>query len=135
VKRSYTVLIERGPTSFGATVPDLPGCVAVAKSRRGVLKLIAEAITAHVASMETDGDVVPEPVHEAVVIEVGETQRKHRRPRAGHAGPQFERHIGIDYSGAETRTSSKAKTLRHTGRPPGLKRVELWVPDTSWNCE
>jgi hypothetical protein len=29
----YLVVIERGPTSFGAYVPDLPGCVAVAESQ------------------------------------------------------------------------------------------------------
>ncbi len=70
VKRRYTVLVERGPTSFGAYVPDLPGCVAVAKSRRAVLTLIAEAMRAHVAVMRADGEVVPKPVHDAVVVEV-----------------------------------------------------------------
>ena len=25
----YAVIIEKGPTSYGAYVPDLPGCVAV----------------------------------------------------------------------------------------------------------
>lgn len=29
----YLVVIERGPTNFGAHVPDLPGCVAVAESQ------------------------------------------------------------------------------------------------------
>ena len=28
----YAVVIEKGPASFGAYVPDLPGCVAVAKT-------------------------------------------------------------------------------------------------------
>ena len=28
----YAVMIEKGPTSYGATVPDLPGCVAVAET-------------------------------------------------------------------------------------------------------
>jgi hypothetical protein len=38
----YAVLIERGPTSFGATVPDLPGCVAVGATREAVAALIEE---------------------------------------------------------------------------------------------
>jgi predicted RNase H-like HicB family nuclease len=29
----YEVIIEEGDTSFGAYVPDLPGCVAVSESR------------------------------------------------------------------------------------------------------
>ena len=29
----YLVVIEKGPSSFGAYVPDLPGCVAVAMNR------------------------------------------------------------------------------------------------------
>ncbi len=28
----YAIVIEKGPTSYGAYVPDLPGCVAVAKT-------------------------------------------------------------------------------------------------------
>jgi predicted RNase H-like HicB family nuclease len=44
----YLVVIEKGPASFGAYVPDLPGCVAVAKTRREVKRLIREAIQLHV---------------------------------------------------------------------------------------
>jgi predicted RNase H-like HicB family nuclease len=33
----YLVVIEKGPKSYGAYVPDLPGCVAVGESRREVL--------------------------------------------------------------------------------------------------
>jgi len=40
----YLVLIEKGPSSFGAFIPDLPGCVAVAKTRRRVKRLIREVI-------------------------------------------------------------------------------------------
>ena len=32
----YLVVVEEGPTSFGAHVPDLPGCVAVAETRKAV---------------------------------------------------------------------------------------------------
>ena len=40
----YAVVIERGPMSFGAHVPDLPGCVAVGETKAEVLVLIREAI-------------------------------------------------------------------------------------------
>ena len=29
----YTVIIEKGPTSYGAYLPDLPGCIAAGESR------------------------------------------------------------------------------------------------------
>ena len=39
----FLVVVERGKTSYGAYVPDLPGCVALGESRREVLKLIRES--------------------------------------------------------------------------------------------
>ena len=40
----YLAVIERDGGAWGAYVPDLPGCVAVAQSRKEVEKLIAEAV-------------------------------------------------------------------------------------------
>lgn len=57
----YVVVIERGPTSFGAYVPDLPGCVAVADSREEVESLIREAIEFHIGGLREDGQPIPEP--------------------------------------------------------------------------
>ena len=37
----YAVVIERGPTSFGASVPDLPGCFAVGETLEEAERLIA----------------------------------------------------------------------------------------------
>ena len=36
----YLVVIEESETGFGAYVPDLPGCVAVAATRDDVSRLI-----------------------------------------------------------------------------------------------
>lgn len=44
----YTVVIEKGPTSYGAHVPDLPGCVAAAETREEVSTLIREAIQLYI---------------------------------------------------------------------------------------
>ena len=44
----YMVVVERGDTSWGAHVPDLPGCVAVGETREEVLRLIREAIEFHI---------------------------------------------------------------------------------------
>jgi len=40
----YMVVIEKGSTSYGAFVPDLPGCIAVGETEAEALTLIQEAI-------------------------------------------------------------------------------------------
>jgi predicted RNase H-like HicB family nuclease len=58
----YAVIIEQGPASnFGASVPDLPGCVAVGDTVEEVERLIREAIALHIETMRADGEAVPEP--------------------------------------------------------------------------
>ena len=57
----YAVVIERGETSYGAYVPDLPGCIAVAQTRAEVEQLIAEAIALHIENLQEHGDPVPPP--------------------------------------------------------------------------
>lgn len=57
----YAVVIEKGTTSYGAHVPDLPGCVAAANTREEVCELIREAIRLYVEALEEDGLPVPEP--------------------------------------------------------------------------
>lgn len=57
----YLVVIERGPSSYGAYVPDLPGCVAVGQTREEVETLIHEAIEFHLEGMREDGQPIPEP--------------------------------------------------------------------------
>jgi predicted RNase H-like HicB family nuclease len=57
----YTVIIERGGNSFGAYVPDLPGCVAVGETKGEVLQLIREAIEFHLEGMKKQGLAIPEP--------------------------------------------------------------------------
>jgi len=50
----YAVVIERGPTSFGAQVPDLPGCVAVGETKAEVPVLIRETIELYIETLEND---------------------------------------------------------------------------------
>jgi predicted RNase H-like HicB family nuclease len=65
----FLVVIEQGP-SFGAYVPDLPGCVAVAASRSEVTQLIHEAIESHLEWMKEEGLPIPEPHSSGELIEV-----------------------------------------------------------------
>ncbi|MEW5885272.1 MAG: type II toxin-antitoxin system HicB family antitoxin [Pseudomonadota bacterium] len=57
----YLVVIEQGSNSFGAYVPDLPGCVAAAESRAEVASLIQEAIALHIEDLRARGQHVPQP--------------------------------------------------------------------------
>jgi predicted RNase H-like HicB family nuclease len=66
----YLVVIEKGPVSFGAYVPDLPGCVAVAKTRRKVKALIREAIQLHVEDMRARGYAIPKATTAGEVVEL-----------------------------------------------------------------
>ena len=66
----YAIVLERGPTSYGAYVPDLPGCVAAAETREETLDLIREAIRFHLEEMRQDGLAIPEPSSSAEYVEV-----------------------------------------------------------------
>src|SRR5438105_14577506 len=66
----YLVVVEKGKTSYGAYVPDLPGCVAVAETRREVLKLIREGITLHIEALREAREPVPPPVSKSQVVKV-----------------------------------------------------------------
>jgi len=66
----YTVVIEKGETSYGAYVPDLPGCVAVGETLEEVKELIAEAIEFHIEGMLEDGIPIPQPTSIAYEVEL-----------------------------------------------------------------
>ena len=66
----YAIVIERGPTSYGAYVPDLPGCVAAGETHEEALELIRAAIEFHIEEMQSDGIAVPEPSSTTEYVEV-----------------------------------------------------------------
>jgi len=66
----YMVVMERAQNSYGAHVPDLPGCVAVGETRQEALELIQEAIEFHLESLREQGLPVPEPTATSEYIEV-----------------------------------------------------------------
>lgn len=67
----YLVVIEQGPSSFGAYVPDLPGCVAVAETREEVSALIQEAIELHIEDLKAQGHQAPSPHSSSELVSVG----------------------------------------------------------------
>jgi predicted RNase H-like HicB family nuclease len=66
----YTVIIEKGGDSYGAYVPDLPGCVAASESKEEVVGLIQDAIELHLEGLKEQGEPIPEPLTKVEVIEV-----------------------------------------------------------------
>lgn len=66
----YAVVIERGGESYGAYVPDLPGCVATAATRAEVVTLIQEAIAFHIEGLRQDGQPVPQPSSSMEFVDV-----------------------------------------------------------------
>jgi predicted RNase H-like HicB family nuclease len=68
--KQFTVIFEHGPTSWGAYVPDLPGCVAAGSNRDEVESLIREAVAMHIEDLRSRGEAVPEPVSTAGSVTV-----------------------------------------------------------------
>jgi len=66
----YLVVIEQGPSSFGAYVPDLPGCIAAADTREEVATLIQEAIELHIEDLKAQGHHVPSPHSSGELVSV-----------------------------------------------------------------
>ena len=66
----YLVIVEKGATSFGAYVPDLPGCVAAGESKEEVLALIHEAIEFHIEGLKEDGLPVPLPTSYSELVDI-----------------------------------------------------------------
>jgi len=66
----YTVIIEKGPKSYGAYVPDLPGCVAVGETEAEVKVLIQEAIEFHLEGMKEEKLKIPRRRSSAIELEV-----------------------------------------------------------------
>ena len=66
----YLVVLEQGPASFGAYVPDLPGCVAAGDTREEAMTLIREAIELHIEELRNSGQRVPPPSSSGEIVEV-----------------------------------------------------------------
>ena len=57
----YLVMIRRTSTGYSVDVPDLPGCVAGAKTVTTARRLIGEAIPLHLETMQQAGERIPVP--------------------------------------------------------------------------
>ncbi len=64
------IVIEKGNTSCGAYVPDLPGCVAVGETEAEVKQLIQEAIEFHLEDLTESGAPIPPSISRRDYVEI-----------------------------------------------------------------
>jgi len=69
-KLRYMVVIEKGETSYGIYIPDLPGCVAVGETREEALELVREAVEFHFEGLRERGELIPEPRSSGELVDV-----------------------------------------------------------------
>lgn len=67
---TYAVIYEKGPSSWGAYVPDLPGVIAVGNTREEVETSIREAIELHLEGLREEGIEVLPPSSFAGLVEI-----------------------------------------------------------------
>jgi predicted RNase H-like HicB family nuclease len=80
-QRQFLIIFEKGETNYGAYSPDLPGCVAVGKTKREAEKHMREAIKLHIKGMLEDGLPIPKGSASTVnlVLEVDSAKRSGSR--------------------------------------------------------
>jgi len=67
----YLILIEKSKNNYSAYAPDLPGCVAAAKTKEETIVLMKEAMLAYIQLMREAKEPIPEPHTESAFLEVG----------------------------------------------------------------
>ncbi|WP_201748533.1 type II toxin-antitoxin system HicB family antitoxin, partial [Escherichia coli] len=55
----YPVAIDKGDSSFGVRVPDIPGCFSGGDNYQDAIESAREAIEAHIELLVEDGEAVP----------------------------------------------------------------------------
>jgi predicted RNase H-like HicB family nuclease len=66
----YTVILEQGLNIFGASVPELPGWIAVAATREVTRQLIQEAMAFQIEGLKLQGKPIPQPLSTTEIVDV-----------------------------------------------------------------
>jgi predicted RNase H-like HicB family nuclease len=66
----YTIIIEDAGSNFAAYAPDVPGCVATAKTFEETRTLMEEALELHLEMLHEMGEEIPEPNSQAATVRV-----------------------------------------------------------------
>ncbi|MCB0726336.1 MAG: type II toxin-antitoxin system HicB family antitoxin [Ignavibacteria bacterium] len=62
----YLAIIKKSGNGYSAYIPDIPGCIAAAKTKKETLKLLEEALEIHLE----DFSKMPKQKTEAAIIKV-----------------------------------------------------------------
>lgn len=68
--KEYAVIYERGATNWGASVPDLPGCISIGDTFEDVQKNVKEAIELYLEVLQERGESIPEATTKVGFVEV-----------------------------------------------------------------
>ena len=122
----HAVVIERGPESFGAYVPDPPGCVAVGRSREEVLDLIREAVAFHIEGMHESGEMVPPPNSETEYVEVVSPRRSLYFSGCGNSSPSATRNGRRDFCEIRELPDAGRRDIVAEFRSRGSRETGTW---------
>ncbi len=65
MQQKYLIVVEHGPTSYGAYAPDVPGCGTSGDTPEEALRLIKEALELYFKVESERGGSLPKPTHVA----------------------------------------------------------------------
>jgi predicted RNase H-like HicB family nuclease len=68
--KRFLIIIEKTKTGFSAYSPDVPGCIATAKTKSSVEKRIGEAIEFHIKGLLEEGYPIPKPNSYSTFVDV-----------------------------------------------------------------
>ena len=68
--KEYAVIFEQGETNWGASVPDLPGCISIGGTLDEARENVKEAIGLYLDTLKEFGEPIPEPHHVAGTVTV-----------------------------------------------------------------
>lgn len=68
--KRYLIIIEKTRRGYSTFCPDLPGCVATAKTKSGVVRAMHAAIKFHLRGLKEEGERIPKPKSSSVYLEI-----------------------------------------------------------------
>ncbi|MEE8542509.1 MAG: type II toxin-antitoxin system HicB family antitoxin [Gammaproteobacteria bacterium] len=123
----YLVVVEKGPSSFGAYVPDLAGLGVVGRSLSEVKRLVKEAIELHVSGLREDGLPVPQPAARSLKVAaptwrprptVSPTRSTSKRQNALSGSPLHKKGLEVNHR----RLRRSQKSTPSSGHPRNTSR-------------
>ncbi len=68
--KKFLVILEHGPTGYGAYSPDVPGCFAVGATEEETIQRFVDALKDHLELLAEEGEELPKPVTRSRMVEV-----------------------------------------------------------------